>query len=159
FVRPERLRRLQRTAPGWLHPAPGRIFARYVRAERGITMIGFFPEPYPDELCYSLCARYCRRAGYRGRISTVRDLFGSGSFRAVVDMPSRPDSLIASLPPGHGYTVDRFIDEHTLLPFYAAFFPPKRVARVRAEMRQSSGQAKAHILAGLSEIAKRFEYL
>jgi hypothetical protein len=122
-------------------------------------MIGFFPEPYPDELCYSLCARYCRRAGYRGRISTVRDLFGSGSFRAVVDMPSRLDYLIASLPPGHGYTVDRFIDEHTLLPFYAAFFPPERVARVRAEMRQSSGQAKAHIMAGLSEIAKRFEYL
>jgi len=109
-------------------------------------MIGFFPEPYPDELCYSLFTRYCRRAGYRDRISTVRDLFGSKSFRAVVDMPRRPDYLIALLPPRHGYTADRFIDEHTLLPFYAAFLSQERVACVRAEMRQSSGRAKVRFL-------------
>ncbi|MCI0338628.1 MAG: TnsD family transposase [Acidobacteria bacterium] len=122
-------------------------------------MIGFFPEPYPDELCYSLCARYCRRARYRGRISTVRDLFGSTAFRAIVDLPSRLDQLIAVLPPGHSYTADRFIDQHTLLPFYGAFLSLERVARVRLAMRQSSGRAMARSCAGVSRLAVRLEYL
>ncbi len=122
-------------------------------------MIGFFPEPNPDELCYSLYARYRRRAGYRGRISTVRDLFGSSTFRQVVDLPSRLDHLVAALPPGHGYTADRFIDEHTLLPFYAAFLSPERVARVRTEMRPSSGRASPCACGGVSHFALRLEYL
>ncbi|MCI0390528.1 MAG: TnsD family transposase [Acidobacteria bacterium] len=122
-------------------------------------MIGFFPEPFPDELCYSLCARYRRRAGYRGRISTVRDLFGSTAFRAVVDLPSRLDHLVAALPPGHDYTADRLIDEHTLLPFCAAFLSPERVARVRTEMRQSSPRAVARTCAGVTWFAMRLEYL
>ncbi len=124
-----------------------------------MAMIGFFPEPFPDELCYSLCARYRRRAGYRGRVSTVRDLFGSASFRAAVDLPSRLDHLVVSLPPGHGYTADRIIDEHTLLPFCAAFLSPERVARVRPEMRRSSSRALAGACAGVSRFAMRLEYL
>lgn len=122
-------------------------------------MIGFFPEPFPDELCYSLCARYRRRANYSGRVSTVRDLFGSGSFRVAVDLPSRLDHLVASLPPGHDYTADRFIDEHTLLPFCAAFLSPERVARVRTEMRQSAPRAVACTCAGVTWFAMRLEFL
>ena len=122
-------------------------------------MIGFFPAPFPDELCYSLCARYRRRAGYRGRISTVRDLFGAAEFRAVAELPSRLDYLIAELPPGHDYTADRLIDEHTLLPFYAAFLAPERVARVRREMRQSASRAMACSLAGVSRFVLRLDYL
>ncbi len=122
-------------------------------------MIGFFPEPYPDELCYSLCARYRRRAHYRGRIATVRDLFGSTACRAVVDLPSRLDHLIAVLPHGHHFTVDRFIDEHTLLPFYAAFLSPERLTRVRSEMRQSSCRAVARSCAGVSRFRIQLEHL
>jgi hypothetical protein len=122
-------------------------------------MIGFFPEPYPDELCYSLCARYRRRAGYRGRISTVRDLFGLRAFRTAVDLPSRLDHLIAALPPGHGYTTDRFIDEHTLLPFYGAFLSPERVALIRTEMGQPSGRTRARSCASVQFYAMRLEYL
>jgi hypothetical protein len=124
-----------------------------------MTMISFFPEPYPDELCYSLFARYRRRAGYRGRISTVRDLFGSRKFKMVVDLPSRLDQLIASLPPGHGYTTDRFIDEHTMLPFYGAFLSPERVALIRMEMGQPSGRSRARSCASVQFYAMRLEYL
>jgi hypothetical protein len=122
-------------------------------------MIGFFPEPFPDELFYSLCARYRRRANYRGRTSTVRDLFGLASFRAAVDLPSRLDHLVASFPPGHDYTSDRLIDEHTLLPFYAAFFPPERVTLVRTEMGRSPRRAMASVYAGGARFAMRLKYL
>lgn len=122
-------------------------------------MIGFFPEPFPDELFYSLCARYRQRANYRGRTSTVRDLFGSASFRVAVDLPSRLDHLVASFPPGHDYTADRLIDEHTLLPLCAAFLSPERVARVRTEMRQSAPRAVAGACAGVSRFAIRLECL
>ena len=122
-------------------------------------MIGFFPEPYPDELCFSLCARYRRRAHYRGRISTVRDLFGSTAFRAVVDLPSRLDHLGAALPRGHNFSADGFIDEHTLLPFYGAFLSPERLTLVRSEMRQSSRRAVARTCAGVSRFRLQLEYL
>jgi Tn7-like transposition protein D/TniQ len=122
-------------------------------------MIGFFPEPFPDELFYSLCARYRRRAGYHGRVSTMRDLFGSTEFKMVIDLPSHLDHLVASLPPGHDYPADRLIDEHTLLPFYAPFLSPERVARVRMEMRQPSGHARARGRAGAPRLAMRLEYL
>jgi len=122
-------------------------------------MIGFFPEPFPDELFYSLCARYRRRVGYHGRVSTMRDLFGSAEFKMVVDLPSRLDHLVASLPPGHDYPADRLIDEHTLLPFYGAFLSPERVARVRMEMRRPSWHARARGRAGASRLAMRLECL
>ena len=38
------------------------------------------------------------------------------------------------LPPGHKYTADKLIDEHTLLPFYSAFTDCARVKLIRSEM-------------------------
>jgi Tn7-like transposition protein D/TniQ len=124
-----------------------------------MAMISFFPEPYPDELCYSLFARYRRRAGYRGRISTVRDLFGLREFKVAIDLPSRLDPFIASLPPGHSYTTDRVIDEHTMLPFYGAFLSPERVALTRTEMGHPSGRERTRRCASLPRYAVRLEYL
>jgi hypothetical protein len=122
-------------------------------------MIGFFPEPFPDELFYSLCARYRRRAGYHGRVSTMRELFGSTEFKIVIDLPSHLDHLVASFPAGHDYPADRLIDEHTLLPFYAPFLSPERMARVRMEMRRPSWHARARGRAGASRLAIRLECL
>ena len=38
-------------------------------------MIAFFPEPYPDELLYSLFARYYVRSGYPIYRSAAEDLY------------------------------------------------------------------------------------
>ena len=91
--------------------------------------------------------------------STMRDLFGSTEFKMVIDLPSHLDHLVASLPPGHDYSADRLINEHTLLPFYAPFLSPERVARVRMEMRRPSGHARARGRAGASRLAMRLECL
>ena len=44
-------------------------------------MIGVFPEPYPDELLYSVFARYYVRSGYRNYIFVAEDLFLNRSVR------------------------------------------------------------------------------
>ena len=102
-------------------------------------MIGFFPDPLPDELLYSACARYHARAGYRSRESTGYDLFGQVQAKVAVDLPCHLDALVATLSPGHRHTADSFIDRNTLLPLYAPFVPPERVSLLREDMRGERG--------------------
>ena len=97
-------------------------------------MIGFFPDPYPDELLYSVLARFQSRVQYPSRESLVRELFGTKKAFATIDLPSHLCRLIASLPPGHLYTVDGFIDNNTLLPFYSPFSTKERINAIRANM-------------------------
>jgi hypothetical protein len=106
-------------------------------------MSGFFPELYPDETLHSACSRYHARAGYRTREATGRDLLRAERLKVAIDLPSNLDALVASLPPGHRYTVDYFIGRHTLLPFYTPFLPPERVTTLRADMR-GSGSGSIH---------------
>lgn len=104
-------------------------------------MIGNFPSPYPDELLYSICARFGDRMQYPGKKSVVRDLFDTVNVMAVVDLPSHLDSLIAALPPGCSCTADSLIDDHTLLPFYGPFLPVERLELIRRDMHGHRGTA------------------
>lgn len=102
-------------------------------------MIGFFPDPLPDELLYSACARYHARVGYRSKESTGYDLFGEPRAKVATDLPCNLDTLVATFPPGHCHTADNFIDRNTLLPLYAPFVPPERVSLLREDMRGDRG--------------------
>lgn len=97
-------------------------------------MIGCFPPSYPDELFYSICARYAGRVQYRRKAAVMQELFGSGFGKGAIDLPTHLDVLVAALPPEHPYSVDRFIGEHTLLPFYCPFLPAERLRRLLEEM-------------------------
>jgi len=112
-------------------------------------MIGCFPDPYPDELLYSVCARYHDRMMYFGSgYTTIQELFGSNS-GVTIDLPTRLAYLTTALPPGHRYTVDYLIDRHTLLPFYSPFLTTERVERIRSDMRGNDGSA-IHKIAGIT---------
>jgi hypothetical protein len=103
-------------------------------------MIGYFPEPYPDELFYSLCARFSDRMKYPHKFTVVRELFGKDLVTATVDLPRYLGHLADVLPPGHSCkSVDRLIDDHTLLPFYGPFLPVDRLERVREDMIADEG--------------------
>jgi hypothetical protein len=104
-------------------------------------MIGFFPDPYPDELLYSICARYSDRMQYHNKEHTNQELFGSRGTITGVDLPSHLSYLLSVLPSGHCYTVDRLIDAHTLLPFYSPFLPLERVNRIREDMETGNSSA------------------
>lgn len=84
-------------------------------------MITVFPDPYPDELLYSVCARYQERMMWGNQKTTLEDLFGSNTVVAVVDLPGHVDALISHLPAGHRYSSDEIIDRHTLLPYFLHF--------------------------------------
>lgn len=122
-------------------------------------MVGFFPDPYPDELLYSVCARYHHRVRYRAHRSTAQDLFGARVV-AAIDLPSSLSRLIAALPPGHRYSVDQLIDNHTLLLFYAPFLPPERVTRLRRSMAEERSGGQIYWQIGTILKAKiRLEFL
>src|SRR5437764_11113955 len=117
------------------------IFARRtntsLRSEpsrRSINVLGFFPDPYPDELIYSACARYSDRMRFPSKSCAVREWFGKNA-TAVVDLPGRLRILISQLPPGHHYNLDRLLEKHTLLPFYSPFIPPKRLQDAKQDMQ------------------------
>jgi hypothetical protein len=111
-------------------------------------MIGHFPAPYPDELLYSICARFSSRAGYPNIKSVVEELFGSKTASAVIDLPNRLGYLTAVLPVNSSLTVDRLIDQHTLLPFFSAFQPASRIKQLRNDLRGSRGPA-GHMRSGV----------
>lgn len=111
-------------------------------------MISRFVDPHPDEIFYSVCARFSDRTQYRSQRSIVQEMFATGNAIATVGLPSHLGRLVGSLIPGHRYSVDQLIDEHTLLPFYAPFLPPARLAQLREQMRGDNGGA-IHTRAGI----------
>lgn len=112
-------------------------------------MLGFFTDPYPDEILYSAAARYHHRARNRRTSATVWDWFAEDIYRPTIDFPSRLNHLISVLPKDHLYTADILIENHTLLPFYAPFFPAGRAEKIREYMRSSDKGGAIYPLLGL----------
>lgn len=101
-------------------------------------MIGYFPEAYPDELFYSICARFSDKMQYPAKQALSQELFGMETAQAIVDLPIHLEKFINVLPPGHHYTIDRLIDDHTLFPFYRPFLPADFQHRLRYCMQKDT---------------------
>lgn len=107
---------------------------------KGDCMIGFFTDPFPDEVLYSACARYHKKAGYKSKSTTSRSLFGKGTIKVVVDFPTRLGYLAAQLP-SNTYSVDLLIDKYTLLPPFLSFTSVKQAEILRRHMEGEGGGA------------------
>lgn len=107
-----------------------------------------FPTPYPDELLYSVLARYHVRSGNMSPKMTLYELFGTNTITAVVDMPSDIDSLVCRLPKQKRLTADELIMNNTLFPYYTAFIPEIRTSAIAASMKGNGG-GKIHTMAGI----------
>ncbi|EGD49575.1 Tn7-like transposition protein D [Ruminiclostridium papyrosolvens DSM 2782] len=102
-------------------------------------MLSFFPTPYPDELLYSVFARYHVRAGNKSYKMTMGELFNSQTASAIVDLPCNIRNLVGNMPPKSLYNAEELIREHTLFPFYTAFLPPERAKQIYNSMLGSRG--------------------
>lgn len=103
-------------------------------------MLGYFPDPYPDELFYSLCARYSERMQYPGKTAVNQDLFGLARANASIDLPGHLEFFGTVLPPGHSCgDLNRVIEQHTLWPFYRPFLSIERQQTVLSAMRGVAG--------------------
>lgn len=110
--------------------------------------MNFFPTPYPDELLYSVLARYCMRSGNIREIHNFEDLFGTRNCVAVMELATNLDGLIERMPVNTKYTTEYLIYNHTLFPYLAAFIPPERSAKVVNHMRNGNGSV-SYISIGL----------
>jgi hypothetical protein len=100
-------------------------------------VVSFFPSPYPDELLYSVIARYHIRSGNRSFRQTDIDLFDYPSQQAVkVILSNNLDYLVNNFPVGSKQTKENLIQNHTLYPFYVAFLTAPEAWIVKDLMRK-----------------------
>lgn len=97
-------------------------------------MLILFPTPLPDELLYSILARYHIWSANRGIKHTVQDLFGTNSACAIVDLPVRLQKLCDMLPEGTRINPEKIIKENTMLPLYYPFLPVDRADKIYRAM-------------------------
>lgn len=85
-------------------------------------MIGIFPEPYPDELVYSVLARYAVYTGYTVYRSVAEDLFKNRLERPSVEfLNGLTDDAFSRLTAKRCIT--DMIHKHTMFDYYARFAP------------------------------------
>lgn len=106
-------------------------------------MLGMFPTPYPDELLYSVCARYSSIFKYPQKNMATKDLFGTNAHGVQIEFPRGLSHLISVLPGEHKFTLESIINNHTMLPFYAPFLMPERLERILSAMMETSKQTNS----------------
>lgn len=88
-------------------------------------MLAYFPAIYPDELLYSVLARYHLHMGMPHVSSTLESLFGNRKVIAAFDLPGNLQALAERIPSDRKLSAEKMIDELTLYPYFSAFEPPK----------------------------------
>ena len=88
-------------------------------------MIAVFPEPYPDELLYSVLARYYIRTGYLAYSYAAEDIFANKAVRPDIDFLNQyTDDLLCRLEAIK--PIESWIIENTMYSYYARFCPLER---------------------------------
>ncbi|MBW4693437.1 MAG: TnsD family transposase [Lyngbya sp. HA4199-MV5] len=124
-------------------------------------MLSFFPKPYPDEVLYSVLARYHIRSGNTGPKLTVQELFNAKNAIATADLPANLEALATNLSLISQITVEELIQNHTLYRFYAAFLPQERSQQIIEAMRSGDGGGihdKVGIRASLVSVPRYFRF-
>lgn len=113
-----------------------------------MSVLGYFPEIYDDEMLYSVVARYHRHVGNPAVSMSNLDLFGRTHIRSTFDMPSYVSDLAKRIPEARGLNAERLATEHTHMPYYVAFMPADRREALMA--KQLSGYASLHMETGVN---------
>ncbi len=87
--------------------------------------IAYFPKIYPDELIYSLFARYYQNCGYPNYIFCAEDLFVNKRVRPDIEFINELQPEIIHLL-CQDMTIKHLIEKHTMFPYYARFLPKER---------------------------------
>ena len=101
-------------------------------------MLSYFPAPYPDELLYSVLARFSLHIGSPGPVYVSEALFGKRNVVATFDLPGHLDELCNRLPKGLGFSADAIIDKHSLFPYFTRYVSADVQREVREAMHGNS---------------------
>lgn len=108
-------------------------------------MISNFPIPYPDELIYSVIARYAVHHGILSPKYLTEELFNNRNLTPTYDLPSHIGKLASYLP--DCYDALYLINHHTLLPIYQPF-QPDTVMRYAVQVLQGEQYQSLHTKLG-----------
>lgn len=124
-------------------------------------MLVNFPDPYPDELLYSVCARYYDRVQYPNKKSLLQELFSNTCAATVVDFPSHIDHLNHVFQSSYHRSVNTIIEGNTFFLFFSPFLPFGRAEQLQNDMQGSGGMAihkRAGIMASRIPLPDRFRF-
>lgn len=101
-------------------------------------MIGFIPELYPDELVYSVFARYYVYSGYSAYVDAAADLFSNKRTRPVPEFINAmnigtKEILLRNI------SMEKLIEKHTMFPAYSRFIPLERRRNAFKALVQTEG--------------------
>jgi hypothetical protein len=100
-------------------------------------MLAWFPTPYPDELLYSVIARYAEVMDYPTLSALHRSLWGKLRYSSNAFFLHSVDRLVANLPRGSQHTADIFINEHSLIPYFQPFITKDLFTSLRNVMHDA----------------------
>ncbi|GAB4525433.1 MAG: hypothetical protein Tsb0014_04740 [Pleurocapsa sp.] len=102
-------------------------------------MLGSFPTPYPDELLYSVVARYHIRSGNKSFRQTHEELFETVDLQPdKIVLPNNLNFLVKQLPQGSILTVESLIKRNTLYTFFRTFLTPIEIYSFKNLLREKS---------------------
>ena len=88
-------------------------------------MLGQFPTPYPDELLYSVFARFYVRSGYSNYIFAAEDLFQNRHVRPIFEyFPAIKEDVLLLL--SKDMLFNEVVLRHTMYPYNCRFLPQER---------------------------------
>ena len=102
-------------------------------------MIGFMPEPYPDELMYSVLSRYHKMSGHLVYRASAEELFKDPLARPDVEFVNRyTEELLRVL----GVDMETLVREHTMFQAYGMFLSHERKKAAFISMIRMDGKHK-----------------
>lgn len=99
----------------------------------GNKMLPFFPSPYPDELLYSVIARYHAWSGNTGFATTINDIFNKRT-PPIVELPTMLARICEKSPEGTRVNPEYIINNLTLYPLYRPFLSVERDSKITESM-------------------------
>ncbi|MCG7377355.1 TnsD family transposase [Paenibacillus sp. ACRSA] len=123
-------------------------------------MIGYFPAPYPDELLYSILARYHVRSGNTGTAATFLELFGKEKATISIYFPCYINTLIKRIAnESTTWNSANCIYDHTLYTYFTSFMSKERSENIYNLMLSDTGN-KLNFTSGITASSiKNMDYL
>ena len=94
----------------------------------------YFPAIYPDELLYSVLARYQKHLGEPPQTQTNKELLGKGLVISSLDLQSGINHLTSLLNNSTCVTAEYILDELTTFNYLVAYSSPRLASKVRSEV-------------------------
>lgn len=99
--------------------------------------IGYFPQIYPDELLYSVIARYSDHCCYVKFAYAANEIFVNPKLRVEREfMKNLSEDCIQILEKQK--PIDKIIEKHTMMPYYARFYSMERKSQIISMMKSQN---------------------